>query len=227
MCMVPPVLWPLRPDRAKHSATTPWPAKAASPCNRIGITEVRASSLRWSCLARTLPRTTGFTASRCDGFAVRLRWTVFPLNSRSEDAPRWYFTSPEPSTSSGLKLPPWNSLKIARYGLAITLANTDRRPRCGMPMTISSTPRLPPRLITCSMAGMRLSPPSRPKRLVPMYFTCRNFSKPSASTSLLRIALRPSRVKVISLSYPSMRSFSQLASSGLEMCMYCSAKVPQ
>ncbi len=27
----PPVRWPLRPERPKHSAITPWPANAASP----------------------------------------------------------------------------------------------------------------------------------------------------------------------------------------------------
>ena len=37
-CIVPPVLWPGKPDIAKHSATTPCPANAASPCINIGIT---------------------------------------------------------------------------------------------------------------------------------------------------------------------------------------------
>ena len=57
---------------------------------------------------------------------------------------------------------------------------------------ISFTPRLPPRLMICSSAGISDSPPSRPKRLVPVYLTSRNFSKPSASTSLLRMARLPS-----------------------------------
>ena len=35
--------------------------------------------------------------------------------------------------------------------------------------------------------------PSRPKRLVPVNFTSQKFSKPSDSTSLLRIARLPSR----------------------------------
>ena len=35
---MPPVLWPGKPDIAKHSATTPWPANAASPCIKIGKT---------------------------------------------------------------------------------------------------------------------------------------------------------------------------------------------
>ena len=37
-------------------------------------------------------------------------------------------------------------------------------------MTISSTPSAPPRLMICSIAGISASPPSRPKRLVPVYF---------------------------------------------------------
>ena len=68
------------------------------------------------------------------------------------------------------------------------------------------TPSAPPRLMICSSAGIIDSAPSSPKRLVPVNFTSQNFSKPSASTSLLRIARLPSRVKVISLSGPSMRS---------------------
>ena len=45
MCIVPPFLWPLRPDKPKPSAIMPWPANAASPCNRIGRTVVRSESL--------------------------------------------------------------------------------------------------------------------------------------------------------------------------------------
>ena len=65
------------------------------------MTFERSLSFSWSCLARTLPSTTGSTISRCDGLAVSDRCTLLPSNSRSDDAPRWYFTSPEPSTSSG------------------------------------------------------------------------------------------------------------------------------
>ena len=79
----------------------------------------------------------------------------------------------------------------------------------------------------CSSAGISDSPPSRPKRLVPVYLRSRNFSKPSASTSLLRIARLPSRVKVISLSGPSMRSWIQAFSAGSEMCMNSTPSVWQ
>src|SRR6478735_1368404 len=54
----------------------------------------------WSCLARTLPSTTGSTISRCDGFAVSDRWILLTSNSRLNEAPRGYLTSPEPSTES-------------------------------------------------------------------------------------------------------------------------------
>ena len=118
-------------------------------------------------------------------------------------------TSPEPSTASGLAEPPLNSWKIARCGLPITCVSTLRRPRCGMPTTMSWTPSAPPRLMICSSAGISDSAPSRPKRLVPVNLRSQNFSKPSASISFLRIARLPSRVKVISLSGPSMRSCIQ------------------
>ena len=41
-----------------------------------------------------------------------------PSNSRSDEVPRWYLTSPEPPTSAGLVAPPANSWKIAAIGLA-------------------------------------------------------------------------------------------------------------
>ena len=76
------------------------------------MTVARSVSPSRVCLARTLPTTTGLTASRCDGLAVRLRWTMRPPGiSRSVEVPRWYLTSPEPSTSS-ITASPWNSEKI-------------------------------------------------------------------------------------------------------------------
>jgi hypothetical protein len=73
------------------------------------MTWLRSVSPRWSCLARALPRMTGFTASRCEGFGDSERWITLPSNSRSAEAPRWYFTSPEPRISSGCEERPWNS----------------------------------------------------------------------------------------------------------------------
>jgi len=43
-----------------------------------------------------------------------------------------------------------------------------------MPTTISFTPRLPPRLMICSSAGISDSAPSRPKRLVPVNLRSQN-----------------------------------------------------
>ena len=63
--------------------------------------------------------------------------------------------------------------------------------------------------------------------MVPVYLRSRNFSKPSASTSLFRMALRPSGVKEISLSLPSMRSWIQAFSAGSEMCMNSTPSVWQ
>ena len=37
-CRVPPVRYPRSRDSCRVSATTPWPANAASPCSAIGIT---------------------------------------------------------------------------------------------------------------------------------------------------------------------------------------------
>ena len=70
------------------------------------------------CEARALPSTTGSTASRCDGLGNSDRWTLLPSNSRSDEVPRWYLTSPEPPTSAGLVAPPANSWKIGAVGLA-------------------------------------------------------------------------------------------------------------
>ncbi len=76
-----------------------------------------------------------------------------------------------------------NSWKMARCGLAMTWESTLRRPRWAMPSTMSFMPSEPPRLMICSSAGISDSPPSRPKRLVPLYLTSMNCSKPSASIS--------------------------------------------
>jgi len=77
------------PDMAKHIGHHTLAGKAASPWISTGSTLVRASMSRnCHCLARALPSTTGLTISRCDGFGVSERWTFWPSNSRSEEAPR-------------------------------------------------------------------------------------------------------------------------------------------
>ena len=53
-----------------------------------------------------MPTTTGSTASRCDGLEARLTGMAWPLPAvKVPEAPLWYFTSPEPWTDSGSRLP--------------------------------------------------------------------------------------------------------------------------
>ena len=66
-----------------------------------------------SCLARTMPSTTGSTASRCDGFDANVTGSSAPERPTNLPvAPLWYFTSPEPCTESGSRSPS-NSRKIS------------------------------------------------------------------------------------------------------------------
>ena len=109
--IVPPVLWPFKPDIAKHSATTPCPANAASPWISNGITFFLSESLWKYCFALVWPRTTGLTASKCEGLSVRLTCTEFPSKVLSDEAPKWYFTSPVESSLEAANSPA-NSLKI-------------------------------------------------------------------------------------------------------------------
>ena len=66
-----------------------------------------------------------------------------------------------------------------------------------MPIFISLTPNCPPRLIICSNAGTKDSPPSSPNLLVPINFFAKNFSKPSAFIIVFKIAFFPLFVKLI------------------------------
>ena len=111
----------------------PWPGNAASPWIVIDSAALRssgASEREWSvCRARTLPATTGFTNSRCDGFGisdsaiVRFSRRSMPSSpmigtdiSRVEWAPWWYLTSPNPpsgsSSATSLAGRPSNSARI-------------------------------------------------------------------------------------------------------------------
>ena len=226
MWIVPPVLCPGNPDIAKHSATTPCPAKAASPCIKTGITFFLSLSLWKYCLARTCPKTIGFTASKCDGLSVRLIWTKFPSNSRFAEAPKWYFTSPSKSFLESI-FSPKNSLNITLKGFCIIFARTFNLPLCGIPIFTSFTPKCPPRFIICSKAGISDSAPSRPNLLVPTNFMCKNFSKPSASINLLSIALFPFSVNLIPFSFPSILSLIQDLSFGSAICINSYPIFPQ
>jgi len=69
-----------------------------------------------------------------------------------------------------------NCVKIWLSGLRQTLANTFKRPRWGIPMTMDSTPSSVDLSITCFMAGMRISQPSRPNRFSLDHFRARKAS---------------------------------------------------
>ena len=99
--IVPPVRYPCSWLRFSVSATTPWPANAASPCMSSGSTANLRSGSFWSCLARTMPSSTGLTASRWLGLAARYTLTSEPSSAVNvPSVPRWYLTSPEPWTLS-------------------------------------------------------------------------------------------------------------------------------
>ncbi len=60
-----------------------------------------------------MPTTTGSTASRCEGLEAMVIGMEPPLRAtKVPTAPLWYFTSPEPCTESGSRLPS-NSSKIS------------------------------------------------------------------------------------------------------------------
>ena len=227
-CTVPPVRYPLSCDRFSVSATTPWPAKAASPWMSTGRMAARPSSppIR-SWRARAIPSTTGFTASRWLGLGDRVMRTGPPFaDSWVPWAPRWYFTSPEPWGIPGSGFP-WNSLKIREYGFPMFWVTTFSRPRWLMPRTISSTPSAAADSSSRSTTGMSVSPPSRLNRLWPTYRAWRNFSNDSERSSFLSTRFRSSVSRGSELRVGSMRSWSHFFCSGSWMCMYSTPIRPQ
>ena len=67
------------------------------------------------------------------------------------------------------------------------LASTLSRPRCGMPMTTSSSPCSAAWSIAASIIGMTVSAPSSENRFCPTYLVCRKVSNASAAFSLLKM----------------------------------------
>ncbi len=67
------------------------------------------------------------------------------------------------------------------------LASTLSRPRCGMPMTTSSSACSAAWSITASIIGMTVSAPSSENRFCPTYLVCRKVSNASAAFSLVRM----------------------------------------
>ena len=129
------------------------------------------ASPRRSCRARTEPSTTGFTISRCEGLNASATCTLPPGVRRSDEKPLWYLTSPEP-LSCVVSYLPSNSENSSDGALPSTLTSTFSRPRCAMPMTISSTP---PRAATLDQVVEhrdQRSPPSSENRFCPRYLVC-------------------------------------------------------
>ena len=184
-CIVPPVLKPLNCDIAKVSATIPCPATAASPWISKAITLSVFLSFDKVCFALTFPTTTGFTASKCDGFEVNDKWIFLFSNSLSVDTPKWYFTSPDPRTSFGSLSEPWNFDKIFLYDISKTLESNVSLPLCAVPIIISSIPDIHACFTICSIPGIIDSPPSIPYLFVPKNFLSKNCSNNSDSTILL------------------------------------------
>ena len=170
----------------RHSATTPWPAKAASPWISTGSTEKVPGRSIWSWRARTMPSTTGSTASRCDGVGGQLDLDVGARPADVLARPRRGGTSrrPSPAPRSGRRSPRtpgrsgrsscrrcWPARSAGRGGPCRAPRRRARRRRRHR--------------ARCRGSGWPHSAPSSPKRFVPTYLVARNFSKASAALSRL------------------------------------------
>ena len=182
-----------------------------------------------SCRARTLPTTTGSTASRCEGLGCSDRCTMRPPISMSVEVPRWYFTSPEPCTSSGLAALALELGEDRGKGFFTMLTSMFSRPRCAMPMAISLTPRPAARLDHRLQRGDGALAALQAEALGARR-TCfaQKASKPSASVSCCRISRLAARVEGASVQgAPSIRRWIQDFWSGSWMCMNSTPIGPQ
>ncbi len=143
---------------------------------------------------------------------------------KSPEAPRWYFTSPEPWALRGSRLPS-NSPNTWAYDLPTMLARTFSRPRWAMPITTSSSCSSAAALITESSSGISDSPPSSEKRFCPTYLVCRNVS--NASEVLRRRRMWSCSSRLGRACGFSTRDWIQARSSGFWMCMYSMPTVRQ
>mmetsp|Transcript_34726 Transcript_34726/g.88899 ORF Transcript_34726/g.88899 Transcript_34726/m.88899 type:complete len:241 (-) Transcript_34726:472-1194(-) len=159
------------------------------------------------CLARVFPSTMGLDASRWEGLGTRERCTGLPdVVGRSIEYPKWYLTSPDPSTASDA-LSPWrgpsiNSYRISSSGLRITFASTLSLPLWGIPMVMWEHPPSTAVSMQDFIPGMKASIPSRPKRFVTPYLVARKLSKFVANTSLSNMLSTSSLERL----YPSRTS---------------------
>ena len=212
------------------SATTPWPGSAASPWIRTGSTLRRPSaSVRAarSWRARARPVATLATNSRWLGLAQSDTRTSAPEAVRYAPLkPWWYLTSPPPCSKCGSQLSS-NSVRIISAGLPATLCSTLRRPRWAMPITHSSAPARAASPSRRSSTTRSDSPPSSPKRFLPMNRVARKFSKPSAATSRSRMRTLAPASAAPRAARASMRSAIQARRDGQEMKPNSAPTVPQ
>lgn len=90
--------------------------------------------------AFTWPITTGFTASRWEGFGKIDNLTFLPATCISEVIPKWYFTSPELPQFASSPVFSWNSANIFCEDLWKTFLNALSLPLWAIPNPIYSTP---------------------------------------------------------------------------------------
>ena len=148
-----------------------------------------------SCLARTMPSSTGSTASRCEGLATS-ETSICSPSGRGERAlgAQVVLHVAGAVHVAGVDGCPRTRGRSGRSDLPTMLASTLRRPRCGMPMHDLVEPGARRRSAsTASSSGMTDSPPSSENRFWPTYLVCRNVSKASAALSRRRMRSCSSR----------------------------------
>ena len=107
-----------------------------------------------SCLARTLPTTTGIDRLQMDGLGGSDRWTVWPsISTVGREAEVVLDVARAPHVV-GLEALALELARTARCRACSTmLTSVLSRPRCGMPITTSLTPSRPPRFDDRSKRG--------------------------------------------------------------------------
>ena len=110
-CTEPPVRWPLRPREPEALGDHALPGKRRIAMDQqrhhhravglLGVEHEMAVDRRaLVLLGARLAQHHRIDDLQMRGVGGQRRCTWLPSNSRSDEAPRWYFTSPEPSTSS-------------------------------------------------------------------------------------------------------------------------------
>ena len=111
--MVPPVRYPVSWESSRVSATTPWPAKAASPWTSTDSTSRHRSLLEHVLLGPDHALDDGVDGLEMRRVRRQRDGELGPGPGHElAVAPLWYLTSPEPWTESGSRSPS-NSRKIS------------------------------------------------------------------------------------------------------------------